>query len=105
MVRGSSFDAISASGAETLAVSEAGTTCAGETVRYIITNADDKVKDWRSKPLALMENGLEYDVTKYLELLERAATEILDGLVPVVVRTKALCERVTRTLDLPLIFE
>ncbi len=54
----------------------------GETVRYVITNASDAVKDWRSKPLALMENGLEYDVAKYLELLDRAALEILDGLLP-----------------------
>lgn len=54
----------------------------GETLRYVITSAGDAVKDWRSKPLALMENGLEYDVGKYLALLERAAGEILDGLVP-----------------------
>ncbi|MDO8757408.1 MAG: DNA polymerase domain-containing protein, partial [Elusimicrobiota bacterium] len=54
----------------------------GETVRYVITNASDAVKDWRSRPLSLMENGLEYDVKKYLELLERAAWEILDGLAP-----------------------
>lgn len=53
----------------------------GETVRYVITAAGDGVKEWRSKPLALMENGLEYDVGKYLELLERAAREVLDGLV------------------------
>ena len=54
----------------------------GETVRYVITNASDAVKEWRSKPLSLMENSLEYDVKKYLELLERAAWEILDGLTP-----------------------
>jgi len=54
----------------------------GESVRYVITSAGDEVKDWRSKPLALMENGLEYDVGKYLALLERAAWEILDGLAP-----------------------
>lgn len=54
----------------------------GETVRYVITNARDPVKDWRSRPLALMEHGLEYDARKYLELLERAAWEILDGLAP-----------------------
>jgi DNA polymerase-2 len=51
----------------------------GETVRYVITNASDAVKEWRSKPLSLMENGLEYDAKKYLELLDRAADEILDG--------------------------
>ncbi|MDD5303154.1 MAG: DNA polymerase domain-containing protein [Elusimicrobia bacterium] len=55
---------------------------AGETVRYVITAASDAVKEWRSKPLALMEHGLEYDAKKYLELLERAAWEVLDGLVP-----------------------
>jgi len=55
---------------------------AGETVRYVITAASDPVKEWRSKPLALMEHGLEYDVKKYLELLDRAAWEILDGLAP-----------------------
>ena len=52
----------------------------GETVKYVITAARDKVKEWRSRPLALMENGLEYDVKKYLELMERAAEEILSGL-------------------------
>lgn len=52
----------------------------GETVRYVITSAKDPVKDWRSRPLALMEHGLEYDAGKYLELLERAAWELLDGL-------------------------
>jgi DNA polymerase II len=55
---------------------------AGETVRYVIANAKDKVKEWRAVPLALMENGLDYDAAKYLELLERAAKEILDGLIP-----------------------
>jgi DNA polymerase elongation subunit (family B) len=54
----------------------------GETVRYVISSAKDPVKEWRSRPLALMEDGFEYDVKKYLELLERAAWEILDGLVP-----------------------
>ncbi|MDD5629690.1 MAG: DNA polymerase domain-containing protein [Elusimicrobia bacterium] len=52
----------------------------GEAVRYVITAAHDKVKDWRAKPLALMDGPLEYDVGRYLELLERAADEILDGL-------------------------
>ncbi len=52
----------------------------GETVRYIITSARDKVKEWRSRPLALCEGPMEYDARKYLELLERAAQEILDGL-------------------------
>jgi DNA polymerase elongation subunit (family B) len=54
----------------------------GETVRYLITSARDKVKEWRSRPLSLMENGLEYDAAKYRELLDRAAWEILDGLAP-----------------------
>ncbi|MBI3552885.1 MAG: hypothetical protein HY077_10240 [Elusimicrobia bacterium] len=52
----------------------------GETVRYVITAAKDKVKEWRSKPLSLMEGALEYDSARYLELLERAAEEILGGL-------------------------
>ena len=54
----------------------------GETVRYVITDAREKVKEWRAKPLALMEGGLDYDATKYLELLERAADEVLEGIVP-----------------------
>ena len=74
----------------------------GETVKYVITNARDKVKDWRSKPLALMENGLEYDVKKYLELLERAALEILDGLVPQASKKRAASE--IPALELPLIW-
>jgi len=52
----------------------------GETVRYVIASARDPVKAWRVTPLALLEGGLEYDERKYLELLERAADEILTGL-------------------------
>jgi DNA polymerase elongation subunit (family B) len=74
-------DTVSSLAAKQLAASGV-TLHPGESVRYIITNADDEVKDWRSKPLALMENGLEYDVGKYLQLLDRAAWEVLDGLVP-----------------------
>jgi DNA polymerase-2 len=77
---------------------------AGESVRYIITNASDKVKDWRSKPLALMENGLEYDVKKYLELLDRAAWEILDGLVPPPPDPKKKAAPAVKTLELPLVW-
>lgn len=73
-------DTVSSLAAKQLAASGV-TLHVGETVRYVITNSKDPVKDWRSRPLALMENGLEYDVKKYLELLERAAWEILDGLV------------------------
>jgi len=77
----------------------------GETVRYIITNAADKVKDWRSKPLALMENGLEYDVGKYLQLLDRAAWEILDGLAPTPAPQKIKRKSAAAGLDLPLIWD
>jgi DNA polymerase elongation subunit (family B) len=54
----------------------------GETVRYVIADAKDPVKEWRALPLALMEHGLDYDPAKYLELLDRAAWEILEGLTP-----------------------
>ncbi|UPT75589.1 MAG: hypothetical protein M0D55_07920 [Elusimicrobiota bacterium] len=67
-------------------------------MRYVITSAGDSVKEWRSKPLSLMENGLEYDVKKYLELLERAAEEILDGLAP------KQRPRPRGELELPLLF-
>jgi DNA polymerase elongation subunit (family B) len=73
---------------------------AGETVRYVIANAKDKVKDWRAKPLALMDGPLEYDVEKYLELLERAASEILDGLLP----AKRREPPAPGLLELPLVF-
>jgi DNA polymerase elongation subunit (family B) len=53
----------------------------GETVRYVITAAKDRVEDWRAKPLALMDGPLEYDAAKYLELVERAAAEVLGGLI------------------------
>ena len=76
----------------------------GETVRYIITNADDEVKDWRSKPLALMENGLEYDVGKYLQLLERAAWEILEGLAPAPELKIKRRKCPSAVLDLPLLW-
>lgn len=75
----------------------------GETVRYVITNASDSVKEWRSKPLSLMENGLEYDQKKYLELLERAAWEVLDGLAPPPVpEPKRRPVVPSRALELPL---
>lgn len=69
----------------------------GEGLRYVITSAGDAVKEWRSKPLSLMENGLEYDARRYLELLERAASEILDGLAPA-----ARPKRKPEELELPL---
>ena len=49
---------------------------AGETVQYVISSAKDGVKDWRAVPLALIDI-LEYDHRKYIELLERAVTEII----------------------------
>ncbi len=77
----------------------------GESVRYVITNAADKVKEWRSKPLALLENGLEYDVKKYLELLERAAWEILDGLVSPPELKKKSRASLQSILELPLFWD
>ncbi len=76
----------------------------GETVRYVITNASDAVKEWRSKPLSLLENGLEYDARKYLELLERAAWEILDGLAPPPAPKIKSTAVAPNTIDLPLIW-
>lgn len=97
-------DTVSALAAKQLAA--AGVTLhVGETVRYVITNASDAVKEWRSRPLSLMENGLEYDVKKYLELLERAAWEILDGLAPPPAPAPEPKRRAafpTRALELPL---
>jgi DNA polymerase elongation subunit (family B) len=52
----------------------------GEFVQYVIASADDKVKEWRAHPLALMEDGWTYDQKRYLELTDRAAEEILQGL-------------------------
>ncbi|NNN05333.1 MAG: hypothetical protein HKL90_05485 [Elusimicrobia bacterium] len=77
----------------------------GESVRYVITHADDKVKDWRSKPLALMENGLEYDRVKYLQLLDRAAAEILDGLAPPAQQPIQRTKEPAALLELPLIWQ
>lgn len=74
----------------------------GESVRYVITHADDKVKDWRSKPLALMENGLEYDLVKYRQLLDRAAAEILDGLAPPAKQPIKRTKEPAALLELPL---
>ncbi|MFI5350013.1 MAG: DNA polymerase domain-containing protein, partial [Elusimicrobiota bacterium] len=94
-------DTVSSTAAKQLAA--AGVTLhAGETVKYVITNAADKVKDWRSRPLALMENGLEYDVAKYLQLLDRAAWEILDGLAPPREPEKKKRARTGAALELPL---
>ena len=95
-------DTVSALAAKQLAA--AGVTLhVGETVRYVITNASDAVKEWRSRPLSLMENGLEYDVKKYLELLERAAWEILDGLAAAPASKRGIIP--PGTLELPLLWE
>ena len=40
----------------------------------------EKVKDWRVAPVALLDGPLEYDQARYLELLDRAAAEVLEGL-------------------------
>jgi DNA polymerase, archaea type len=53
----------------------------GETIQYVIASAKDKVKDYRVMPLALTGNYFEYDVEKYLELLERSFQTITDGLI------------------------
>ena len=76
----------------------------GETVRYVITSAKDAVKEWRAKPLSLMENGLEYDAKKYLELLDRAAWEILDGLVPPPAPKTRKRSAAPPPLELPLVW-
>lgn len=50
-----------------------------------------------------MENGLEHDHKKYLERLERAAWEVLDGLAPPPVpEPKRRASFPTRVLELPL---
>jgi len=54
---------------------------AGETIQYVISSAKDKVKDWRVTPLALAGSYTEYDVNKYLELLERAYLSVLEELL------------------------
>ncbi|MBI3550779.1 MAG: hypothetical protein HY078_17220 [Elusimicrobia bacterium] len=74
---------------------------AGETVRYVIVAAKEKVKEWRSKPLAFLEEGLDYDAAKYLELLERAADEVLGGLASVVAAEPK--SRPRDELDAPLL--
>jgi len=77
----------------------------GETVKYVIANAKDRVKEWRAQPLALMEGGLEYDVARYLELLERGAREILDGLVDAPAPAKkSRAAAPPREPELPLLF-
>ncbi|MBI5208868.1 MAG: hypothetical protein HY927_02715 [Elusimicrobia bacterium] len=53
----------------------------GETLRYVVVAAKDKFKEGRARPLELMEGGLEYDRARYLELLDRAAAELLDGIL------------------------
>lgn len=51
-----------------------------------------------------MENGLEYDVKKYRQLLDRAALEILDGLAPAEMQVKKSLAPPFKTLELPLIW-
>lgn len=77
---------------------------AGETVRFVIAASKDKVKEWRVAPLALMDGPLEYDAAKYLELTERAAAEVLDGLVAVEPRGKKKKPAALQAPELPLVW-
>ncbi|MBL0057925.1 MAG: hypothetical protein IPP35_02135 [Elusimicrobia bacterium] len=53
---------------------------AGETVRYVIRSAGDKIAEMRATPLAFVSEAPEVDTRKYLELWERCRNEIMDGL-------------------------
>ncbi|HND63980.1 MAG TPA: DNA polymerase domain-containing protein [Elusimicrobiota bacterium] len=55
---------------------------AGESVKYIIRAAGDRLKENRSIPLAFLHEGFDYDAQKYGEKLAEAAEEILGGLGP-----------------------
>lgn len=50
---------------------------AGESVKYVIRAAGDRLKEGRSVPLAFLHEGFDYDVQKYVEKLAEAAEEIL----------------------------
>ncbi|MBL0361087.1 MAG: hypothetical protein IPP70_08520 [Elusimicrobia bacterium] len=53
----------------------------GETVRYLIAAAGDKIAEARATPLAFVaDEAAEWDVKKYLELWRRCRDEILNGL-------------------------
>jgi DNA polymerase-2 len=54
---------------------------AGETVRYVIRSAGDKIAEMRATPLAFVSEAPEVDTRKYLELLERCRSEIMDKLM------------------------
>jgi DNA polymerase elongation subunit (family B) len=55
----------------------------GESVKYVITSAGDKLVEARATPLAFVDEATEWDTAKYLELWQRCRDEILDGLVDV----------------------
>jgi DNA polymerase-2 len=78
----------------------------GEQLRFVISSAKDTVKEWRVTPLALLEGPLEIDSGKYVELLERAAWEILEGLAtkPPAENKRRLRKKTPGTLLLPLVF-
>ncbi|PCI36923.1 MAG: hypothetical protein COB53_08010 [Elusimicrobia bacterium] len=71
----------------------------GETLRFVIASAKDPVKEWRVQPLALLEGPLEYDEKKYIELLERAVEEIIEGI------KKKRPRKLPEALLLPLVFD
>jgi len=50
---------------------------AGQTVRYIITDADDRRPDRKVKAAELTTEDTRYDIKKYLDLLLAAASNIL----------------------------
>jgi DNA polymerase-2 len=54
---------------------------AGESVKYVITSAGDKLVEARATPLAFVDEATEWDTAKYLELWQRCRDEIMDGLV------------------------
>lgn len=53
----------------------------GETVRYLIASAGDKIVEARATPLAFVaDEAADWDVKKYLEWWKRCRDEIVDGL-------------------------
>ncbi len=52
---------------------------AGETVKYLIGSAGDKVVEFRAIPLAFISEAPEWDTGKYLELWDRARRELVEG--------------------------
>lgn len=74
----------------------------GESIRYVITDAQARDPDARARPVDLMDASCSYDVEKYAELLLRAMATILQ---PAGIDQEQIGQKVAQTPAQPLVWQ